>query len=272
MVPGALVALAALDTSSIVLFGALVLAMISLADDLGDVPAWLRFLVQLAVASGFVVCGMSDVGWMLGVSLVIASVWMINLFNFMDGADGLAGGMAVIGFAAYAVAAWLHGDAALATACLAIAASALAFLSFNFPPARIFMGDVGSIPTGFLVAAIGLLGWDRGVWSGWFPAVVFSPFVLDASATLVRRIIRGEKVWQAHRSHYYQRQVLMGWTHRQLALAEYLLMVASASVALLALDLEGREAAVLIGILGSLYLCLMLAIDVRYSRREAVDA
>jgi len=272
MVAGALVALAVLDVSSIVLFGALALALVSLADDLGDVPAGLRLLVQVAVASGFVVWGVSDVGWMLGASLVIASVWMINLFNFMDGADGLAGGMATIGFGTYAAAAWLQGDPALTTACLAVAASALAFLVFNFPPARIFMGDVGSIPMGFLVAAIGLLGWDRGVWGGWFPVVVFSPFVVDASSTLIRRIIRREPVWQAHRSHYYQRQVLMGWTHRQLALAEYLLMLVSAFVALLALDLDANQAMVPIGALGLLYVGLMVGIDLRCSRREVADA
>jgi len=125
---------------------------------------------------------------------------------------------------------------------------------------------------GFLVAAIGLLGWDRGLWSGWFPVVVFSPFVVDASATLIRRIIRREAVWQAHRSHYYQRQVLMGWTHRQLAFAEYLLMLVSAFVALLALDLDAHRAMVPIAALGLLYAGLMVAIDLRYWRRETADA
>jgi len=269
---GMLVALAFAEFGSAILWGTLTLALISLVDDLRDLPAWLRLLAQFAVASAFVASGIADVGLVLAAVLVTATVWMMNIFNFMDGADGLAGGMATIGFTTYAVAAWLHGDVMLATACLAIGASALAFLLFNFPPARIFMGDVGAVPMGFVVAAIGLLGWDRGVWSGWFPVLVFSPFVVDASVTLMRRMIRREYVWRAHRNHYYQRQVLMGWSHRRLALAEYLLMLASALVALLALELEDREAAVSMGILGSLYLGLMLAVDVRYARREAVDA
>jgi hypothetical protein len=95
---------------------------------------------------------------------------------------------------------------------------------------------------------------------------------VDASSTLIRRIIRREPVWQAHRSHYYQRQVLMGWTHRQLALAEYLLMFVSAFVALLALDLDAHQAMVPMGALGLLYVGLMVAIDLRCSRREVADA
>jgi hypothetical protein len=192
---------------------------------------------------------------------------MINLYNFMDGADGLAGGMAVVGFSAYAAAAGLAGNAHVALTSLCVAAAAAAFLVLNFPPARIFMGDSGSIPLGFLAAALGLLGWRDESWPLWFPLVVFAPFVVDASVTLARRALRGERIWEAHRSHYYQRLVLTGWTHRQLALAEYGLMLLTSVAALLAL----RQAVPLqLLILASLALVYALAcrtVDQRWRAR-----
>ena len=97
------------------------------------------------------------------------------------------------------------------------------------------MGDAGSIPLGFLSAALGILGWRAGHWPLWFPLLVFSPFVVDASLTLARRVLRGERFWQAHRSHYYQRLVQLGWGHRNTALAEYALMAACGGLALWAL-------------------------------------
>jgi len=89
------------------------------------------------------------------------------------------------------------------------------------------MGDAGSIPLGYLAAALGLAGWSSGLWPIAFPLLVFSPFIVDASVTLAKRLSRGEKIWQAHRSHYYQRLVRMGWSHRRLALFEYGVMAAA---------------------------------------------
>jgi len=165
-------------------------------------------------------------GWMWWL-LVPALIWMTNLYNFMDGSDGLAGGMALFGFASLGVAAWVGGAAAYAMLNFVIAAAAAGFLLLNFPPARVFLGDSGAIPLGYLAASLGLAGWATGVWPLAFPLLVFSPFIVDASLTLLRRGLAGEKVWRAHRSHYYQRLIRMGWSHRRLALTEYVLMAAS---------------------------------------------
>jgi len=199
------------------------------------------------------------------VGAVLGVVWMTNLYNFMDGADGLAGGMTAIGFGALALAAWLGNAPELAALCAAIAAAALAFLRFNFPPARIFMGDAGSIPLGFLAAALGILGAQQTIWPWLFPLLVFSPFIVDASVTLARRGLRGEKIWQAHRSHYYQRVVLLGASHRQLAWAAYALMLACAVLAFLMLRLPQLTALLLI-LAAALYLLIFLAIDRRWNR------
>lgn len=207
------------------------LAVLSFLDDRRGVPILIRFCAHIAAAAIWVeIVG----GWppVLAMLAVLLLVWMTNLYNFMDGADGLAGGMAVTGFSTYAAGAWLGGQAELALLCAAVAAASLGFLRFNFPPAKVFMGDVGSISLGFLAGALGLLGWRLGLWPAWFPLLVFSPFVVDATLTLLRRMLSGKRFWQAHSEHYYQRLLHMGWSQRRTTLAEYALMIVSAASAL----------------------------------------
>lgn len=251
---------------------ALGLAAVSILDDLRGLPQGLRFLAHALAAVAAVLLGLdgAPVAWQAAVAFAI--VWMTNLYNFMDGANGLAGGMAVAGFGAYAVAASLAGEPDLALGCACIAAAALGFLRFNFHPARIFMGDVGSIPLGFLAAATGLAGWTIGVWPWWFPSVVFSPFVVDATVTLLRRMLRGERFWEAHRSHYYQRLILMGWTHRRTALAEYALMIVVAAVALAVRDASVVVQAGALVALALLFAVLAMRIDRRWQRFTASRA
>jgi UDP-N-acetylmuramyl pentapeptide phosphotransferase/UDP-N-acetylglucosamine-1-phosphate transferase len=210
------------------------LALISYLDDSRGLATLPRLAAHFAAAG--VAASLLAVAWPVAVGLVLTLVWMTNLYNFMDGADGLAGGMTLFGFAACGVAA-AGAMPLLAVACFAIAATAAGFLIFNFHPARVFMGDAGSIPLGFLAGALGLLGWSRDIWPLWFPCLVFSPFIVDATLTLMRRAWRREKVWQAHREHYYQRLVRMGWGHRRTAFAEYGLMVGTSASALLLLSL-----------------------------------
>lgn len=255
------------------LAAALVLALISLLDDYRALPAWGRLLAHLMVAAGFLAVTLASAfelgtqGW-FALAMLLAITWSTNLYNFMDGADGLAGGMALFGFAAYAWLAWAGGNLPLAILCGSISAAALAFLSFNFPPARVFMGDAGSVPLGFLAAAVGLLGWREGLWHGLVPLLVFSPFIVDATVTLLRRAFTGAKVWKAHRSHYYQRLVRMGWSHRRLARAEYALMAATAlSSVLLVRNLEVKWGILMVW--GVFYLVVMMAIDRRW--RSAGD-
>jgi UDP-N-acetylmuramyl pentapeptide phosphotransferase/UDP-N-acetylglucosamine-1-phosphate transferase len=243
--------------------GAFALAALSLLDDVRGLPVQVRFLAHFIVATGCLLA-LGLTGWAL-LAGTLATVWMTNLYNFMDGADGLAGGMAAIGFGALAMAAWLGGAPGLAAFCAAITAAALAFLCFNFPPARLFMGDTGSIPLGFLVATLGILGVRQSVWPWLFPLLVFSPFIVDASVTLARRGSRGEKIWQAHRSHYYQRVVLLGASHRQLALAAYALMLEMAALAFALLFLPQQATWVLI-LSAATYLVALLAIDRRWNR------
>lgn len=248
-----------------VVLAAFALAAMSVLDDVRGLPVALRFLAHF-VAAVACLLALGLTGWAL-LAGTLAVVWVTNLYNFMDGSDGLAGGMAAIGFGALALAAWLGDAPGLAAFSTAIAAAALAFLRFNFPPARVFMGDAGSIPLGFMAATLGVVGAMQQVWPWLFPLLVFSPFIVDASVTLARRGLRGEKIWRAHRSHYYQRVVLLGATHRQLAVAAYALMLAMAALAFALLFLPQQAPWVLI-LSAASYLLIFLAIDRRWQRNH----
>lgn len=218
--------------------GAALLAAVSQIDDRRGLPARVRFAVHLIAVGALVVLFPAAAPWWALAILAFLMLWLVNLYNFMDGADGLAGGMALFGFAGYAIAALVsdHPSPELAWSAAAVSGAALGFLGFNFHPARIFLGDAGSISLGFLAGALGYWGWRGGVWPVWLPVLMFAPFIADASVTLARRLLRGEKFWQAHREHYYQRMVRSGLGHARTAWAWYALMVAGIMLAIFALD------------------------------------
>ena len=214
------------------------LAVMSFFDDRAGLPIVIRFgvhiaaAVMLALGAPLVVSqidvprlGTIELGWLSALVSIVFLVWMTNLYNFMDGMDGFAGGMTLLGAGFLASLAWQGEHRVIFLLSLLLAVAALGFLVHNFPPAKIFMGDVGSVPTGFLLGALILLGCRDRLFTVWVPLMLFSPFIVDATATLFRRLLLGERVWIAHRTHYYQRLVLSGWGHRKTVLAEYGLMV-----------------------------------------------
>jgi Fuc2NAc and GlcNAc transferase len=242
MIPGAAVPLAALALA------VAVLTALGWADDRSGISARVRLLVQVVVSVGFI----TAIGWPqqidvfgLGLPLALAGaalavlwlVWLTNLFNFMDGIDGIAGVQAMVAGVFFGL--WFHAHGAQAEAIVSwvVAASATGFLAWNWQPARIFLGDAGSLALGFVLAALALCGVVRhGMPWGAF-VLVLGPFIADASWTLLRRMLRREQWWRPHRSHFYQRAVLAGWEHRQV----------SASV---------LAASVLLGLLGTLEVAL----------------
>src|SRR5665213_2310192 len=142
-------------------------------------------------------------------------VWFVNLYNFMDGIDGIAGvETASLGIGA-ALVATLAG-AAGAPPALAAAAAALGFLRWNWQPAKVFLGDSGSVPLGYLLGWLLLLLAGQGLWA----AALILPlyYLADATITLVHRALRGERVWQAHRSHFYQRAAQSDGDHGAVSL------------------------------------------------------
>ncbi|CAO3421335.1 MraY family glycosyltransferase [Azospirillum argentinense] len=246
-----------------ILVGAVALMAVSWMDDrrgLGPAP---RFLAQIAA----VVAGLSALpsGALPGDGLVfqgllpfwadrlVAAVgwlWFVNLFNFMDGIDGLAGGEAASIGAGLALVAALAGlDPALALYGLAAAGAALGFLMWNWHPAKLFMGDVGSVPLGFTLGWLLLALAASGLWVA--ALLIPAYFLADATFTLLRRLVEGKKVWQAHREHFYQKATQRGRSHAQvvrlvLMLNAALLLLAAASLALGWVVLPAAAAAVVL--------------------------
>jgi UDP-GlcNAc:undecaprenyl-phosphate GlcNAc-1-phosphate transferase len=216
------------------LFPLAAIVIVSFFDDRRGIPALLRLFVQLAAAIAWLWVGAPMPDLIVAATMAVAIVWVANLYNFMDGSDGLAGTMTVVGFGAYAMAAFWAGSDRAPTL-LALAAATLPFLLANWPPARIFLGDAGSVPLGFLAAVFGIEGWRQGWWPLWFPLLVFLPFIADASSTLLRRLLGGERVWRAHRDHSYQRLVQLGLGHAGTLTLYAALMIGGAVSALAAL-------------------------------------
>jgi len=224
-------------TGHVILWLTFGLATVSAVDDRYGLPPVLRLVVHIVVALGMIWAGLSldhfsvpfvgtfSLGWWGRPLTVLFVVWMVNLYNFMDGLDGLAAGMAIFGFGVLAGVAWSAGAVDLALFGLVIVAATGGFLVSNFPPARIFMGDVGSTSIGFLAAAFALRASHDRVFDAWIPILAFSPFIADATLTLLSRALTGQRVFEPHQQHCYQRLVLAGWSHRKTLLAECALMV-----------------------------------------------
>lgn len=182
-----------------------------------------RLLAQLLFAAGFVaVCGDGLVNplvsvtalpaWFLGGIVIVAVAGFVNVFNFMDGADGYAGGAALAALAGGAIVAHVTGDRELLLTTLTLGAAVAGFLVWNWHPARIFMGDVGSYFLGFefcaLTARDVIEGYGAYLW-----LILLAPFITDGVLTLARRIWRRERFWRAHRTHAYQVLILSGLSH-----------------------------------------------------------
>ncbi len=209
----------------------LAVALVGFADDHGGVAARWRLAVHAAAAAWALgwMGGLPPVsfggtpvrlGWAGDAVAVVYLVWLLNLYNFMDGIDGLAAGEAVtVGVAAALLLGWSGSgpSAWFLPACLA--AASLGFAFWNWPPARIFMGDVGS---GFLGLMFGLLSVDTAWRNPRAPCIwliLLGVFVADATFTLLRRMVRGEKLHQAHRSHAYQKAAVRWRSHLPVTLA-----------------------------------------------------
>ncbi|WP_028620516.1 MraY family glycosyltransferase [Pseudomonas sp. Ant30-3] len=191
------------------------IAVIGFMDDHGHIAARWRLLGHFLAAvwvlfwlgglPALILFGFSiDLGWLGTALAAVYLVWMLNLYNFMDGIDGLASLEAICACIGLALSYYLTGQDALMWAPLMLTMTVAGFLYWNFPPARIFMGDAGS---GFLGIILGALS-VQAAWVGsefffaWL--IMLGVFVVDATFTLIRRLIRGDKVYEAHRSHGYQ--------------------------------------------------------------------
>lgn len=209
--------------------GTLLIAGVSWLDDMRKVSFWVRLLVH-ALGACIAIVGIGIIraigipcdiylpfGW-LGFPLTL--VWLVgltNAYNFMDGIDGIAGGQAVVAGIGWAILGWIGGQPMVSVMGLLIAVASIGFLGHNWPPAHIFMGDVGSAFLGFSFAVLTVIASRSNPIFVLAGIALVWPFVFDATFTFIRRLCRGEKVWAAHRSHLYQRLVISGLSHGQVS-------------------------------------------------------
>ncbi|NDY95408.1 glycosyltransferase family 4 protein [Wenzhouxiangella limi] len=236
------------------------LALLGWVDDVRDLPVRWRLLYQVLIAlfmlwftgpvSSITV---GDLGltlpWLWSALGVVAVVWLINLHNFMDGSDGLAAMQGAWTGLVLGMLLYRHDLHTPALAGFVLSGACLGFLWWNRPPARMFMGDSGSVTLGGLVGLLALSGAAEGTVSIWVSLIVCSLFVVDATATLLRRVLRGGRWYTPHRQHAYQLLIARGWRHVQV-LTLYLLVnvLVVLPVLLLALRFPAWDMALAIGL------------------------
>jgi UDP-N-acetylmuramyl pentapeptide phosphotransferase/UDP-N-acetylglucosamine-1-phosphate transferase len=205
------------------LVAGLFMAVLGFLDDAFALPVWPRLLAQIAFAAWIAwaigpiralsVPGAFEVGFG-PVAIPATVIWIVgvtNFFNFMDGIDGLAAGQSVLSAVVVVIAGWSTGAS---TAAMAIAGGCVGFLIYNWSPARIFMGDVGSMMLGFLLASLPLLApAARRPDAVFATAIGLALFLLDPTFTLARKLSRGDRIGQSHRDHTYQQLVRVGEMH-----------------------------------------------------------
>ena len=214
--------------------GTALIAVVSWLDDVRSLSAKVRFLVHF-IAAGVVIAkwgywetlSLPLIGEIhlgpLGIALTL--IWIVgltNAYNFMDGIDGIAGGQALVAGIGWAIVGWMVSDKFVFAIGGLLAASTLGFLFYNWSPAKIFMGDVGSTFLGFSFAVIPVIAAQSAPNAHtYIPLIGFLfiwPFIADTGFTLLRRISKGENIFQAHRSHLYQRMVIAGYSHQIVSL------------------------------------------------------
>lgn len=275
------------------LSGGLLIALISWLDDLYTMP----ILVRLGTHSLAALLVLGGIGWYQVIQLpflpvfslgwfgpVLTLLWIVSLtnaYNFMDGIDGIAGGQAVVAGIGWLILGWFSQQPLVMSLGLFVAASSLGFLQYNWSPAQIFMGDVGSAFLGYTFAALTIMAGQSAsslVLAGW---LLLWPFVFDTTFTLFRRWRNGENIFIAHRSHLYQRLVIAGYSHRTVTML-YLALATIGGLLSLAWY-AGSSTVSLILVLGLSALAFGLwllvtraerpyppAFSTTYSRREAV--
>lgn len=215
--------------------GALV-ALTGFADDHGHIAARWRLLGHF-IAAGWALFWLGglapveifdtkvDLGWAGNFLALIYLVWMLNLYNFMDGIDGLASAEAISVCLGMCLIYWLGANAGLVCGPLLLAAAVAGFFCWNFPPAKIFMGDAGS---GFLGVTLGIIAL-QAAWQEpallWSWIILLGVFIVDATWTLARRLLKGEKVYQAHSSHGYQ-HAARSFGHKRVTMAVVVINIA----------------------------------------------
>lgn len=221
-----------------ILIGGVLIYIVGIIDDLRGMPAKVKFLFQVICAIVVFVCGIriefftnhfggsphAYLPWVI--SLVVTIIWIVgitNTVNLIDGLDGLAAGVSCIASFAIAYTAYIHGMYLVALAMLAIGGAALGFLPFNFHPAKIFMGDGGSLFLGFMLASISIIGPVKGatIMATVVPVLVLGVPIFDTAFAILRRLINRRPIMEADKGHLHHRLMAAGLGQRRSVLTLY---------------------------------------------------
>ncbi len=256
----------------IAVFGAtLFIAAVGFADDVHSIPVFPRLLLQAAAVAVIVLPAPENLRiiptcplWLERGLLLLAGLWFVNLVNFMDGLDLMTAAEIVPITGALVVLGWLGELPASTTlASAALFGAMLGFAPFNRPVARIFLGDVGSLPIGLLV------GWCllQLAWHHQFVAALLLPlyYLTDATVTLFRRLVRGEPFWAAHRTHFYQRATDNGFSVWRVVSELFALNVVLAALAISSVTTTSTVTDSLLLVAGGITTAVLLY---RFSRRH----
>jgi len=247
-------------------------------DDKHDLSPKVRLLLQM----GFAVLGVSAFGWVDNIQLTadlrlplawfgallsfVGVLWLANLYNFMDGMDGFSAAQAIVASVTFGFWFWSMGDIEIALICLVLVGASYGFLLWNWKPAKIFMGDVGSIALGAFFASLIIIASSRFDIPVISMVMLFGLFVTDASLTMIRRIIKREKFWMPHRQHYYQRLGLAGMRHDKIVILSIVVMLFCSLIATFSL-IYRDTILVCFGVLCLFMLGLVIAVS-RYERKQ----
>ena len=238
------------------IFSALLISIISLVDDISEQTATFKaFTHMIAVVVvlyfGIVLDELSSpfgdipLGW---VGYVISFLWIIgltNAYNFMDGLDGLAGGVAVITSLFFMIITFHEGSTFVYIISYSLLAGALGFMFLNYPPAKIILGDVGAAFLGFVFAVLAIIAarYDESKTSFLVMPLLMFNFIYDTSFTFIRRLLKGEKVTEAHRTHIYQLLNRSGYSHLEVVLTQYCMVFLQGLGAIWLINIPGNERA-----------------------------
>ncbi len=249
------------------LVGGTLILILGLIDDVKDISPRVKLLGQILAAGVLVAFGVKILfvtnpfgsllylkwyGFDFGIPLTI--LWIVgvtNAVNLIDGLDGLAGGLASIAAMTIAVIAWYEGQFLIVLPAIALSASVLAFLKYNFYPAKIFMGDSGSLFLGYMLAGMSVIGLTKGaaVFSVFVPVLILGIPIFDTLFTIVRRFINNQPIFEADREHLHHRLLAIGLSHRQTVLIIYVVnCLLGASAVLLTFLTTAQAFAVFLGI------------------------
>ena len=222
-------------TIKLILFCSTFIFIISFIDDLFDISIYIRLLIHLLCSFVFLFF-FGNYNNFLFIFFVISLIWISNLYNFMDGIDGLASIMTILGFIFLALPLFLNENYHLYKLCIYIAIGSLSFFYFNFFKSKIFLGDSGAVTIGFLAGCIGLCGANYGAWPIWYPTLIFSTFGADATLTVVLRLTQKNNPLKPHKEYFFHKLNDLGFNKKTIVLLYAFFILLSSSLGLFLLE------------------------------------